>query len=217
MNIAISTQGRSVEDAIEPRFGRCARFLIIKDGKHEKTIENTGASQAHGAGTAAAQQLADEGVEMVISGETGPNATRALEELGIKVVKTSGTIKDALKPYMQATPTQTLFVPLTSNEGEASRVADHFGHAPFFGIYDTGRKELRIVRNTLDHEGEKSPVDQIIEQCQPTIVYTKSIGRRAIGLFRERGVTVKTGTHRTLGEVIANIDRLEDQTGDCGH
>jgi predicted Fe-Mo cluster-binding NifX family protein len=217
MKIAISTQGQSIEDVIEPRFGRCARFVIIKDGKHEKTIENKGASQAHGAGTAAAQQLADEGVEAVITGETGPNASQALEALGIKVVKANGTIKEALAPYLQVGKAQTLFVPLMDREGETSAVANHFGHAPYFGIYDAAGKKLRIVNNTLNHTGEKSPVDQIVEKHHPTVVYARGIGRRALTLFRERGVAVKTGTHRTVGEVIANIDKLQDQTGDCGH
>lgn len=217
MKIAISTQGKTVDDAIESRFGRCERFIIV-DGTDVKVVENKAASSPHGAGTAAAQQLADEGVEMVITGNAGPKATQALESLGIKIVTATGVISKAIKPYVQVVEkAETIFIPLASNNGELSTVADHFGHAPFFGVYTTTDKKLEIVSNTLDHSSEKSPVEQIVDAHNPTLVFAKGIGKRALQLFEEKGASVKTGDQSTVKEVVANILSLHDQITDCGH
>jgi hypothetical protein len=41
---------------------------------------------------------------------------------------------------------ERIFIPLLNNKGMNSEVSGHFGHAPFFAIYDTKTKKIEIVR-----------------------------------------------------------------------
>jgi predicted Fe-Mo cluster-binding NifX family protein len=113
---------------------------------------------------------------------------------------------------------QRLFLPLLSDNGKNSEVSFHFGHAPYFGLYDFENKYLEIIKNNLDHgNAEKSPVDQIIESMNPTVVFAQDIGMRAINLFRENKIDLKTGPYKTVKEIVYNFDKLESLNNSCGH
>ncbi len=102
MKICISSQGDNLNAPLDPRFGRAMYFLIVnKKGKLLKAIKNTGTQAMHGAGVTAAQIVADEKVDVVISRNIGPNAFMALASLGIKIfLGTPGmTVKDAFEAY----------------------------------------------------------------------------------------------------------------------
>jgi len=239
MKIAISTEKDSIESLIDQRFGRCKYFLVVDTEKNElvKAVENEGAIQGHGAGIKAAQQIGELGVEAVITGDIGPNATNVLEQLGIKTYHASGTAKEAVEKFnnnelkgiteiaepksgvvSNETKDERIFFPLLDKNGEDSRISPHFGHAPFFGLYNTQTEELTITENTLSHtDPNKSPVDQIVEAVNPTTVFAHGIGARAIMLFNERGIALKTGSYETVKEAIANLEKLKEQTSDCGH
>ncbi len=239
MKIAISSDGDTVESKIDQRFGRCKYFLIIDTEDKEKVeaVENQGAIQGHGAGIKAAQQIADLKAGAVITGSLGPNATAVLDKLGIKAYHASGIVKEAIAdftednlkeisevgephPDMQKEESkgERIFFPLLDNKGEDSEISQHFGHAPFFGMYDVEKKELKITKNDLDHtDPTKSPIDQIEEAVNPTTIFAMSIGGRAIGIIAQKGLSLKTGEYRTIKEAIENLDKLEDQTQSCGH
>ena len=240
MKIAISSDGETTESMIDQRFGRCRYFLIINTEDIEKleAVENQGAIQGHGAGIKAAQQIADLKVEAVITGNIGPNATAVLDKLGIKAYHASGVVKEAVDAFIdnkleeiseiaephsglaqkEESKGERIFFPLLDNNGENSEISPHFGHAPFFGVYDTEKKELKITENDLDHtDPTKSPIDQIEEAVNPTTIFAKSIGGRAIQFIAQKGMKLKTGSFNTVKEVISNLDKLEDQTQSCGH
>ena len=109
-----------------------------------------------------------------------------------------------------------VLIALEENSGMDSRVSSHFGHAPFFAVWDTETKTLDIFENELEHSGPVTPVDQIM-QHKPDLVYTLGIGHRALRLFAEKGVVVKTGGFNRVREVLENLDKLEDMESDCGH
>ncbi len=113
---------------------------------------------------------------------------------------------------------EKVYFPLINNKGENSEISSHFGHAPYFGLYDTETKKLKITDNTLDHHNEQiSPVDQVMQNANPTMVYAHGIGARAISLFAEKRVVIKTGQYQTIKEVINNLDKLSDLVGGCKH
>jgi len=101
MKICISSTGKNLSSSIDPRFGRCAYFLIIDSEKKEKfeVIKNTGTQAQHGAGVTAAQIVADQKVDVAISGNFGPNAYLVLSQVSIKCYTTSASmsIKEALE------------------------------------------------------------------------------------------------------------------------
>ncbi len=76
MRIAFSTNGTTIDDLVEPRFGRCRRFLLYDtDTKEIILLENEAAQASGGAGIQAAELLARNGVKLVITGHVGGNAT----------------------------------------------------------------------------------------------------------------------------------------------
>lgn len=105
MKIAISAEGKTLDDNIDMRFGRCAYFLIVNiennEIKETQVIENTANSQAGGAGITAVQIVGDQEVEAVISTNLGPRAFDAFNQLKIKVYTASGKIRDAIQELIE--------------------------------------------------------------------------------------------------------------------
>jgi len=51
----------------------------------------------------------------------------------------------------------------------------------------------------------------------PDIVFTLGVGQRAINLFNEKGIKIKTGEYKTVKEVIENIENLKELNSNCNH
>jgi predicted Fe-Mo cluster-binding NifX family protein len=119
MKIAISSSGNNLDDQLDPRFGRCAYFLIVDpaDMRYE-AFDNQSAAQSHGAGIQAARFLADKGVSAVITGHVGPNAVQTLAAAGIDIfAEQQGNIQEVVKRYQSGTLRPTT----------QSTVSGHFG------------------------------------------------------------------------------------------
>ena len=87
MKTAFTTNGNSIEESIEPAFGRCRNFLIVdSDSGDVAVVPNPGAGLAGGAGVKAAETLAGLGIDRLITGSLGPNAGPLLHAAGISVV-----------------------------------------------------------------------------------------------------------------------------------
>jgi len=110
-----------------------------------------------------------------------------------------------------------LLIAIDENKGETSKLSKHFGHCPYFAIYETDSKKLEIVKNELEHTNPNlSPVDQIMK-LKPDIVFSLGMGQRAIRLFKEKGVKLKTGNYNDVKKVIENISNLKELNEECGH
>lgn len=90
MKIAISAEGPTTQDIVDPRFGRAAGFVIYDT--ETKTLEyiDNGAAQAaaQGAGLMAVETVVEAGAKVVLSGYIGPKALEALQTVGL------GTVQD---------------------------------------------------------------------------------------------------------------------------
>ncbi len=110
-----------------------------------------------------------------------------------------------------------LLIAINNNNGEYSVLSEHFGHCLYFAIFDTKTKDLSIVKNEINHSNAHlTPVDQMMK-FEPDAVFSLGVGKRALGLFAEKEVAMKTGNFHILKEVIENIDNLEDLTVGCDH
>lgn len=88
MKIAISAAGKDMDSLLDARFGRCEYFQIHDtESKEVIVIDNKGLTCGGGAGIAAGQQLVDENVNIVITGNLGPNAFEIIEKAEIKAYK----------------------------------------------------------------------------------------------------------------------------------
>ena len=102
MKLCVTSSGQSLDDAIDPRFGRCQYFIIV-DTENLKfdTIQNPAISAGGGAGIQAGQLVANKGAEVVLTGNVGPNAFNTLQAAGLKiVVGLSGiTVRQAIEGF----------------------------------------------------------------------------------------------------------------------
>ena len=119
MKVAVSSLGNSLDDQIDPRFGRCQVILIVDTETMEvKPLGNVSVGAAHGAGIGAAQTVASAGVKAVITGNVGPNAHMALSQAGVKVYTGAfGTVRQTVEAYKQG----------ELRESSAPTVGGHFG------------------------------------------------------------------------------------------
>ncbi|WP_299578742.1 NifB/NifX family molybdenum-iron cluster-binding protein [uncultured Sunxiuqinia sp.] len=91
MKVAITSSGKTGSSKIDNRFGRCAYFAI-HDLESDKTefIKNPNKDVNEGAGPAAAQLIASQGVKKIISGEFGGKVKTILEDLQIQMIMVNG-------------------------------------------------------------------------------------------------------------------------------
>jgi predicted Fe-Mo cluster-binding NifX family protein len=101
MRVAISAIGNDLNSPVDPRFGRCNVFIILDtDTLNFKAVQNSSIGVAHGAGIGAAQNVAQQNVEAVITGHVGPNAHMALSQAGIEVYTgANGTVSEAVEAF----------------------------------------------------------------------------------------------------------------------
>jgi len=107
MKILISTQGNNgLEDTVSFVFARAPYFTIVEvesgNIKNVEVIENQFASGFSGVGVQASQFAIDKGVDVVMTGNVGPNAMMVLQQAGIKVLTGYGgvRVKEALKRFL---------------------------------------------------------------------------------------------------------------------
>jgi len=66
--IAITSSGQTLESNVNPRFGRSQHFLLLdEEGNLDEVVSNPGVGAQRGAGVQAAQTIADQGVEVLIT------------------------------------------------------------------------------------------------------------------------------------------------------
>ena len=101
MKLGISATGPDLTAAVDQRFGRCPYFLVVDTDTMQSTVvANQQAQAGGGAGIQAAQQLANAGVQAVITGNVGPNAFLTLEAAHVEVMTgVSGPIREAIERF----------------------------------------------------------------------------------------------------------------------
>ncbi|MCE5214387.1 MAG: NifB/NifX family molybdenum-iron cluster-binding protein [Methanobacterium sp.] len=99
MKIAIVSTGNNLDSEVSTIFGRCPYFAIVdaENGEIQASsiIDNPAMNERGGAGIKAAQLIANNNVNVLLSGAVGPNAFEILKQVGIKVYKPeTGSVKD---------------------------------------------------------------------------------------------------------------------------
>lgn len=101
MKIAITSSGSDLKSEVDPRFGRCAYFILVETDTDEfEAIENSNAQGMGGVGIQSGQMMANKGVKVVLTGSCGPNAFQTLQGAGIEVVTgINGTVQEAIDKF----------------------------------------------------------------------------------------------------------------------
>lgn len=104
MKLAICAQCEGLDAQVDQRFGRCPYFVIVdsETGELHKSVPNSGAAAAGGAGPQSARLLSQENVEAVAVGHVGPNAAAALKAAGISAYGgISGTVAQTWQQFRE--------------------------------------------------------------------------------------------------------------------
>ncbi|MCW4018807.1 MAG: NifB/NifX family molybdenum-iron cluster-binding protein [Candidatus Bathyarchaeota archaeon] len=119
MKICLTSTSNSLDAALDPRFGRCAYFIIIDPETAQfEAVPNSSQDASGGAGIQAAQVIANKGVKVVITGNVGPNAFQALSVAGVEIITgASGVVREVVEQYKRGELTKT----------DAPTVGEHSG------------------------------------------------------------------------------------------
>ncbi|MCW4006343.1 MAG: NifB/NifX family molybdenum-iron cluster-binding protein [Candidatus Bathyarchaeota archaeon] len=119
MKICVTSTSDSLDAQVDPRFGRCAYFLIVDSETLEfEAVANTSQDASSGAGINASQTIANKGAKVLLTGNVGPNAFEALSAAKIEIITgASGTVKQTLEKYQNG----------ELNKTSAPTVGGHFG------------------------------------------------------------------------------------------
>ncbi len=119
MKVAVSSSGKDLDSQVDPRFGRCAFFVIIEtDDMGFESFDNENIALGGGAGIQSAQFVASTGAKAVITGNCGPNAMRTLSAAGVELfVGQAGTVRDAVERYKRG----------ELRAASEANVTDHYG------------------------------------------------------------------------------------------
>lgn len=102
MKLCITAAGNTLSSPTDSAFGRAPWFVLIDtDSKAVEALANSSVNAVQGAGIAAAQLMADQGVEAILTGRLGPKAQAALAAAGIAMHEGLArcTVDEALQQF----------------------------------------------------------------------------------------------------------------------
>jgi predicted Fe-Mo cluster-binding NifX family protein len=101
MRIAVSSSGETLDAPVSTVFGRCPTYIFVEPETLEfEAVSNPAMSQGGGAGIQAAQFVAKQGAEAVLTGNLGPKAFEVLQAAGVPgYLISEGTVQQAVEAY----------------------------------------------------------------------------------------------------------------------
>lgn len=158
MKIAVTASGPDLDSQIESRFGRCQYFIIVDtDTMEYEAIRNPNVQVGGGAGIQSAQMMAQNDVEVVLTGNCGPNAFRVFSQAGIKIVTgVSGLVRESVEKFKSG----------AISEATVPSVNDHFGIGGGKGMGGgMGRRmrEISVPSELPSSRAEISKSDELVK------------------------------------------------------
>ena len=102
MRVAITSTGNNLQSTIDPRFGRCAYFVIFDtESKATEFIPNPNIDAIDGAGPASVQLVASRNISKVVSGEFGMKIKSLFDSLKVQMIlmKKKKTIEEIIELF----------------------------------------------------------------------------------------------------------------------
>jgi len=99
MRCVIAANGPDENASVE-RFGRCAYFLVVENGKIVESIKNKAISLPRGAGITSAQEVLKYSPKRVVCLSMGRHPQEILSSYGVEVKFFSGSVKQCLENFL---------------------------------------------------------------------------------------------------------------------
>lgn len=103
--VAVSSEGPNLDSRVDARFGRCGGFAIVElETMNIEYVDNgTSQTMSQGAGIQAAENVANAGAQVLLSGYVGPKAFAALQAAGIGIGQDVDgmTVGEAVEKFKQ--------------------------------------------------------------------------------------------------------------------
>ncbi|MBN1928795.1 MAG: NifB/NifX family molybdenum-iron cluster-binding protein [Chlorobiaceae bacterium] len=106
-----------------------------------------------------------------------------------------------------------IIIPLDENDGLGSRVCEHFGSAPFFGVVQSESGQVEIIGNpNMNHEhGQCTPADAFAGTGAGAVI-VNGIGARAAERLQSLGIDIYMAAQvETLADAIERFGNGELQ------
>lgn len=227
MIIAITAKEASLQSEVDPRFGRAAYFMIANSltGDVHAHDNTEGVNASNGAGTNAAQLMAEYKVDVLYTGNLGPKAGEVLEKAKIVCHEnTTGTIEAVLDNLARDVTVQAaaggqaetvaapkngatrLAIPANSDDGLQAQRSGHFGRCAYYILVDIKDNEIQQVtplKNGGHIQGGCFAPVMLLKGNHVESLIVAGIGGRPLQGFRETGIEVYAGQEQTVQE---NVD-----------
>ncbi len=97
-----------------------------------------------------------------------------------------------------------LCIPVVGEADETAHVADHFGRADFFMIFDDDSGSFKVVENDFNHDSSsESVIEQLTSLHSLKKILVTRIGQKAKSECERLGITLHTvPLNTTVGDVL---------------
>lgn len=93
-------------------------------------------------------------------------------------------------------------LPTQGKGGLDEVVAERFGRAPTYTLYDTEAGAVEIIPNTSQHMGGIGHLPELLVQQGVNVVLCRGIGPQALALSEKNRITVHSGATGTVREAV---------------
>jgi len=129
MKICVTATAGDLNAQVDLRFGRCQYFVFVdSDTMKFEAMANEAIAAPGGAGIQAAQTIVNKGVDVLISGNVGPNAFQVLSTAGVKIATGAyGTVQEAVEMYKAGRLSETGISTVAAHAGVGAGVGTGAG------------------------------------------------------------------------------------------
>ena len=232
MKIAVTSQGKGLYSEIDPHFGRCSYFIIYDmESEDFEFFDNSAIAASGGAGVQAAQTIVNKKVDVLITGNIGPNAFKVLNAAFIKVYSgISGKVFEAIIKLgqgdldIQATTSPSvethsginrsanecnkkrIAVAAENDKGLESLVSAHFGKCQYYMIIETEKNKIvssfKVENPYFGDHGVPGRIPAFIKEQNADVIIAGGMGQRAIGFFNDFNIEAVTNASGKVKDVV---------------
>lgn len=113
-------------------------------------------------------------------------------------------------------------IPVDDDKGMNALLADHFGRAGKFAVYDDVSKKMTVIDNVGQHFGGPKPTPVLLKDNQVNVLVCKGLGRKAIAMFEELDIGVYITTEPIVQQALdsylaGKLLKATETDGCAGH